>query len=384
MTFKGPILFIHRWLGFISGLVVFIVSITGCIFCFQDEIQDAVHSWRKVPEQHKAYITPSTLKTIAIAKFPGSTANYIYYFGRDRPAAVLANVPKQGFTDIYIDPYTGHLLHTEALTANFFTIIEYIHLYLLLPSKIGQLVVGISVIIFVVLMITGIVLWWPKRKVDHKRSFTIKWNGRWRRINYDLHNVLGFYATIIALILAITGLAIAFDCVDKAIYATANLGKSHANERTFPVSGPADKGSASNQPVIDQVFIQAEKFSPNAEMFLITDDGGKKSTINVTAYNQSLHYGHSDFYYFDRYTGKILQKLPYSQKSLGLKLNDLNYDLHVGQALGLFGKILAFLASLICASLPVTGFIVWLGKRKKTKLSPARTVSHRRLNKQQH
>lgn len=380
MKIKKMVLFLHRWLGFISGLVVFIVSITGCIFCFQDEIQDAIHSWRKVPELHKPYILPSQLKNIALLKYPGSSANYIYYFGKDRPGAVLANVPKVGFMNIYLNPYNGHTLHAEPLTSNFFTVVEYIHLYILLPPKIGQMVVGISVIVFVVLMITGIILWWPKRKSDRKRSITIKWNGRWRRVNYDLHNVLGFYSTIIALILAITGLAIAFQWFNKGIYNVSNLGRSFASEQVIPKSDTTVvKGK--NSPVIDKAFMQSQQMSPQAEMFLITDDAGKSSPIIVTAYAQSLHYGHSDVYEFDRYSGKLLKQLPYKEKSPGMKMNDLNYDIHVGQALGLPGKILAFLASLICASLPITGLIVWLGKKKKTKLSPARAMSHRRMHK---
>jgi len=211
-------------------------------------------------------------------------------------------------------------------------------------------------------MITGIILWWPKRKTDRKRSFTVKWNGRWKRVNYDLHNVLGFYATAIALLLAITGLAISFDWVNKGIYAAANLGRDHAIERIIPKSDTTMVKE--NSPVIDQAFAESRALSPHAEMFLITDDAGKSSPISITAYAQSLHYGQSDFYYFDRYSGKLLKQLPYAQKSPGMKLNDMNYDLHVGQAMGLFGKILAFLASLICASLPVTGFIIWLGKKK--------------------
>jgi uncharacterized iron-regulated membrane protein len=381
MNFKKLVLFVHRWLGFISGLVVFIVSITGCIFCFQDEIQDAIHSWRKVEVQQKPYLAPSQLKSIALAKYPGSSANYIYYFGKDRPGAVLANVPKAGFTNIYIDPYTGKILHAEPLTSNFFTLVEYIHLYILLPRKIGQMVVGISVIVFVVLMITGIILWWPKRKSDRKRSFIIKWNGRWRRINYDLHNVLGFYATAIALILAISGLAITYNWMTKGIYTVSNLGRSYPNELIVPKSDTLHKPTE-HIPVIDQAFAQSQALSPRAEMFLITDDAGKSSPISVTAYAQSLHYGHSDVYQFDRYSGKLLKKLPFTEKSPGMKMNDLNYDIHVGQAMGLFGKILAFLGSLICASLPVTGFIVWVGKRKKKRLSPARAMSHRRAHKQ--
>ncbi len=368
MKFKKTILFIHRWLGFISGLVVFIVSITGCVFCFQDEIQDAVHSWRTVPAQHRPYLPPSQLKQVALGGQKQTSTAYIYYFGEGRPAAVLVNVPKDGFTNFYINPYTGKLLHREIIKDNFFTVIEYIHLYLLLPPAIGQWVVGISVIIFVVLMITGVVLWWPKRKSDRKRSFTIKWGAKWKRVNYDLHNVLGFYATAIALILAITGLAIAFNSVDKGIYKITNLGKTYPQETYFPKSDSLHQTTSLKIPVIDKAIAVARKNSPKAQMFLLSDNIGKDEVINVTAYRTSLHYGSSDFYYFDRYSGKLLSFLPNSKKSLGMKINDLNYDIHVGQALGLTGKILAFLTSLICASLPVTGFIVWLGKRRKSKV----------------
>ena len=368
MTFKKSILFIHRWLGFISGLVVVIVSITGCIYCFQDEIQDALYSWRKVPIEHKAYVAPSVLKHTALALHPGSSATYMYYFGIDRPAGVLANIPKKGFAYVYINPYNGKIQHTQVLKENFFNIVEDIHLYLLLPPKVGQWVVGISVIIFVILMITGIILWWPKRKSDRKRSFTVKWGAKWKRINYDLHNVFGFYATSIALILALSGLAMVFDWVEKGIYTTANLGRSYPQENVIPKSDSLKNTVTSTQPVLDRVFLYAQKRTPNAAMFLLADNSGKQETININAYENSMRFGNSDSYSFDRYSAKLLKYLPNSKKSPGMKLNDLNYDIHVGQVFGLFTKIIAFLASLICATLPVTGFIIWLSKRKKTKL----------------
>ncbi|MDP9079437.1 MAG: PepSY domain-containing protein [Bacteroidota bacterium] len=365
--FKKAILFLHRWLGFITGLVVVIVSITGCIFCFQDEIQDAIHSYRRVEVQSEQYLAPSILKQTALRQHPGAKANYIYYYGTDRPAAVLVNHPKTGFKYVYINPYNGIITHTEDPQSNFFIVVEYIHLYLLLPPKIGTLVVGISVIIFVLIMITGIVLWWPKRKTDRKRSLTIKWNGRWRRVNYDLHNVLGFYATSIAIILAITGLSIAFDWVRNGIYNAANLGASHASEKTIFKSDSLLKSAKINKPVIDRALLVSKSKSPGAEMFLIYDDDAIAGTVGVTAYAKTLHFYNSDSYTFDKYSGKLLQLLPHTKKSPGMKMNEMNYDLHVGQILGLTGKIIAFLASLICASLPVTGFIIWWGKRKKSK-----------------
>ena len=56
--------------------------------------------------------------------------------------------------------------------------------------------------------------------------------------------------------------------------------------------------------------------------------------------------------------------------------------LHVGQIGGLTTKIIAFLASLICASLPITGFIIWWGKRKKSRSKKVKAVVHRRVHKQ--
>ncbi|MEP6610639.1 MAG: PepSY-associated TM helix domain-containing protein [Mucilaginibacter sp.] len=379
--FKKAILFMHRWLGFITGLVVFVVSITGCIFCFQDEIQDAIHNYRRVEVQNKPYTAPSVLKQTALKKYPGSTANYVYYYGKDRPAAVFVSHPKSGITNVFLNPYTGVITHTESPQNNFFIIVEYIHLYLLLPPKIGALVVGISVIIFVAIMITGIILWWPKRKSDRKRSFNIKWNGRWRRVNYDLHNVLGFYATGIAIILAITGLSIAFDWMHKGLYTAANFGKTYAAEKLVVKSDSLLKTLTINQPVVDRAFITAQRKSPQAQMFLIHTDDAVTGIVKVTAYAKALHFYRSDGYTFDKYSGKLLKVLPHTRKSPGMKLNNMNYDIHVGQILGLTGKIIAFLASLICASLPVTGFIIWWGKRKKSKSKPGEVV-HRRLEKQ--
>jgi len=378
--FKKTILFIHRWLGFISGLVVFIVSITGCIFCFQDEIQDAIHSYRKVEIQEKPYIGPSQLKSIALKDHPKSMANYIYYYGKDRPAVVIANLDKAGLTYIYLNPYTGKILHSEALLSNFFVVVEYIHLYLLLPPKIGALVVGISVIIFLVLMITGIILWWPKRKSDRKRSFSIKWNGRWRRVNYDLHNVLGFYVTGIAVILAITGLSIAFDWVNDGIYKAANLGKNYPGEKVVPKSDTLQTIKVVNEPIIDQIFQQVQLRSPQAQMFLVHDPSTKAESISITAYAKSLHFYKSDLYYFDQYSGKLLSSLAHAKKSSGMKMNAMNYDIHVGQVLGVTGKIIAFLASLICASLPVTGFIIWLGKIKRPKKNAIKAIVHKKTH----
>lgn len=381
---KKTLLFFHRWLGFISGLVVVIVSITGCLFAFQDEIQDALYAdYRKVEPQNKPYILPSQLTQIALKKYPAAKTTYYGYYGEDRPAVVGVAEPKLGTRYLYINPYNGKILFSQDISKNFFIIVEYIHLYLLLPPKIGSVIVGTSVILFVIIMITGIILWWPKRKTDRKRSFTIKWGARWRRVNYDLHNVLGFYACSIAIILSITGLAIAFEWMHKGIYKAANLGKSYAYELEEPKSDSTKKHLAIINPM-DKAFKYVNHNSPQAHMFFLhTDDMVQGHPITAYAYYKSMHYYKSDIYDFDKYNAKLMRFIPHQNKSAGLKMNAMNYDIHVGQILGLPGKIIAFLASLICASLPITGFIIWLGRRKKSKNQKVKKVVHHRTTKRQ-
>lgn len=357
-------LFIHRWLGLITGIVVLIVSITGCIYVFQDEIRDATEPWRKVPVMQQAMLPPSVLQEKALAQHPGAKVSRIIYTGKDRSAAVLL-ADGRNFYYIYLNPYTGRFLYNQNLRKDFFTIVEFIHLYLLLPAPIGKLVVGGSTLFFVLLMITGIVLWWPKRKVDRKRSFTIKWKGKWKRVNYDLHNVLGFYACSFALVIAVTGLSFSFDWVENGLYKMANAGRPAVTEHHAATVDTAlfKKGTAAA--VIDQTYQYVKQASPEAEMLLIGPPAKAGAPVSIMAYKKALHFYHSDRYYFNPATGVLVQDLIHAHKSPGMRLNDMNYDIHTGQILGMGGKIVAFIASLICASLPVTGFIIWNGKRKK-------------------
>lgn len=93
--------------------------------------------------------------------------------------------------------------------------------------------------------------------------------------------------------------------------------------------------------------------------------------IEIVVNHQPGTYYNSDFYHYDQYTGQELKAdgayaRKFSKANVADKLVRMNYDMHTGAVLGLPGKILAFLASLIAASLPVTGFLIWRGRRKKT------------------
>lgn len=364
---KNIVLFVHRWLGFISGLVVFIISITGCIYCFQDEIQDLLYTYRKVAVQHQSFLQPSVFEQLTKVNYPEGKITSLSYLGADRSVLVRVSVKKEVMA-LYFNPYSGKLLNTEVFKSSFFAFIKEVHICLFLPKAIGKMVGAVSVIVFVVIMVTGLVLWWPRRKSDRKRSFTIKWGAKWKRVNYDLHNVLGFYVTSIVIISAITGLSFSYDWTNKSLYTIANLGKNFPAEKKKYTSDSTAVGLYPKADlVIDQAYQLVRIKSPEAAYLLLIPGSKAGSALLVTAYPQPLHFSYQDNYAFDRYSGKLLKFLPNKQKSAGMQLNNMNYDIHTGQIAGLLGKIIVFLSSLVSASLPVTGLVLYLGKKKKSK-----------------
>ena len=100
---------------------------------------------------------------------------------------------------------------------------------------------------------------------------------------------------------------------------------------------------------------------------------GPSAALSVSINHRPGTYYNMDNYYFDQYTGRELPGKgiyagAYANASVADKIKRMNYDIHIGAVLGLPGKMLAFFASLIAASLPVTGFYIWWGRRKKKKL----------------
>jgi uncharacterized iron-regulated membrane protein len=231
--------------------------------------------------------------------------------------------------------------------------------------------VATATLIFVMMLITGIILWWPKNKSAAKQRFSIKWSARWRRKNYDLHNVLGFYACWIAIFLAITGLVWGFQWFANSFYWATSGGKSIV-EYKESFSDTTNMVSIFQTPVEDLVWRKISAENQEAEVIEIHLAEDHRSPIIGSSNPDRMTYWQTDNHYYDQYT---MKEIPVQHLygaypgnlSVADKIRRMNYDIHVGAVLGLPGKFLAFFASLICASLPVTGFMIWWGRKNKSK-----------------
>jgi uncharacterized iron-regulated membrane protein len=381
MTVKKIIGTIHLWLGLSSGLVVFIISLTGCLYAFQAEISEATQPYRYVEAQQRAFLPPSQLKAIAQTQLPDKKTHSVQYQGSGQAAIVsFYDFDPEYYYLVYLNPYTGELLKVKDMDQDFFRIVLQGHYYLWLPPAIGQPVVASATLVFLLMLITGLVLWWPKNKGAAKQRFTIKWSARWRRKNYDLHNVLGFYATWVVLILVFTGLVWGFQWFAKATYWTLSGGKE-LQQYQEPLSDTTRLALSAQRPAVDRIWLKMKAEYPTADIIEVHIPEHANASIAVSINPDADTYWQTDYRYFDQYT---LQERSvehpwgkYQQASIADKITRMNYDIHVGAILGLPGKVLAFFASLIAASLPITGFYIWWGRRNKKPSTPLTSRSGR-------
>jgi len=356
---------IHLWLGLASGFVVFILGLTGATYAFRDEITELVYKDRLyvdvpagasrlplsklLPVAEQAMGEGRKISRGELSQIPGRT--YMFRAMKlDKEAFGYWNYYKY-YYKVYLDPYTGKVVFKENAKQEFFTVVLAMHMNLLLGNNVGHFVVRWSVVCFVILLLSGMVLWWPKnwKPKQMKKSFQVKWKAKFKRLNYDLHNVFGFYSFLILMIIALTGLMWSFDLT------TEKKAKVLSDSTQLMKKMPADL-----------ILGQALKASPETSYFLYNFPSTKSGTVNVSAYRDEMHLYDRVSYRFDRYSGALLQKgEPFNRLTVGAKLIAMNFDLHTGSVLGLAGKLMAFFAGLIAAALPVTGFLIWWKRGKK-------------------
>lgn len=355
---------IHLWLGIPAGLLVFVIAVTGCLYAFQEEIQHLTQPYRKVIVQPESVLPPSVLLPIAQSQLPGKKLHSIKYRGTDDAAeAIFYDFAEHYYYSVFINPYNGQVIKVKDNETGFFHFILDGHFYLWLPPEIGQPVVASSTLVFIVLLISGLVLWFPGNKRFIKKNMLFSWNPNthWKKKIYDLHNVLGFYICLFALILAFTGLVWGFQWFANGWYKAA--GGTKSLEYADPGSTKTSNETAAIISHIDSVWVFMLKEYPGARSIEVHPPETDKSSIAANANANAGTYWKTDYRYFDQYTlnevsvNHIYGRL--DEAGFADKLLRMNYDIHVGAIGGLPGKIIVFLIGLLVASLPVTGFFIW-------------------------
>ncbi|MFN8416380.1 MAG: PepSY-associated TM helix domain-containing protein [Cytophagaceae bacterium] len=424
-TFRKLMNDIHLWLGIGSGIILFIICLTGTIYTFAREITEWMDHDKytlSIPENSQRMSASSLVSSLEKQKSDMKVTNisipeestYAWTMtltpkdmlnsnrkeqdknkdqrgkgnndknkeqrGKENSDRANKDKPKEGagkdkkfdrsrIKSYWVNPYTGEILgDSKTPTSQFFSTIMGLHRWLLLEHSTGRLITGSATLIFILIEITGLLLWAPAKLRSWskwnawKAGFKIKTDGNWKRINHDLHNTLGFYTLLLVTVMAITGLCFSFEWwregfgnVFGAQPFTDKLGKDLISEYTGGTTVSLDDIIAKGNSTFS--------YSGSIRVSLPRDS----SALTIYSKTQSGFFAAAgvDRVLINQYSGEILATDRFSDKKLGEQIVAMIYPLHVGEIFGTSTKILYFIICLIATSLPVTGTIIWINKLRK-------------------
>lgn len=370
---------IHLYLSLLSGLVIAVVCFTGAALVFEKEIMLGLNSERhdvavgnqrlSLHQIEQSALNEKTHIQLTSLKLYGDVTRSVE-IGFLEPMVESNNMDKNTNKEKsvvrktgYINPYTGEWLGESQGRHPFFATMFSLHRWLL-ADDIGKMIVGVSTVMFLFILITGIILWWPKTKAKLLRRVQPNFSSGWKRTNHDLHIVLGFYSAIFLFIFAFTGLAWSFKWFNDGIYWVTGTQIVKTETPKSVVLENQDHISS------DETLTNLTNIISNYEYIVLSYPKGKDGVYSATVMpDDAVHERASDTYYFDSYTGKLLGTNLWADKNAGQKTRITFYPIHVGSIAGMPGRIIGFIVCLLGFTFPITGVILWIQRLKKKSKS---------------
>lgn len=395
---------IHLWLSIPFGILITLICFSGAALVFEKEVMELCHrDLYFVKKVEAAPLPMEQLMTKVAATLPDSVSVTGVNVSSDPERAYQVTLSKPRRASMYVDQYTGEVTGKYE-RAPFFNFMFRMHRWLLDSMKQdggifwGKMIVGTSTLMFVFVLISGVFVWWPRTRKALKNSLKIVVNKGWRRFWYDLHVAGGMYTLVFLLAMALTGLTWSFQWYRTGFYktfgvevqpsmghgnatanATAKGGKSggkpegregrgersgNRGERSEGEGGRSEgRGTHRRSPYAhwEQVYEQLAQANPGYKQISVSDGSAS------VAFNRFGNQRATDRYKFNPRNGEITETTLYKDLENSGKIRGWIYSVHVGSWGGMLTRILTFIAALIGASLPLTGYYLWIRKKIKRK-----------------
>ena len=383
---------IHLWLSVPFGIIMTLICFSGAMLIFEPEITRSVKSnVYYVTDVKESPLSMEELMETVKATLPDSVSvNGVTVF-EDASRTYQVNLSKPRRASLLIDEDSGEITG-KFDRLGFFSTMFKLHRWLLDSAnphgdgvKVGKLLVGVSTLVFVIALVSGVVIWWPRARKNYKKSLSIPFSKGWKGFWKGLHVAGGMYALIFVLAMALTGLTWSFDWYRTAFYAVCGVehtprnftqattlrgnndgekrsGRGHRDGHYHGGEGRHEGGNRhegggrhhSEFGRWQEVYETLKAQNPEAPHITISSE---KATVTLGNTGNGRA---SDSYEFNRRSGELSLVTKYADANDADKLRGWIYSIHTGSLGGLFTRILWLLGALLGASLPLTGYYIWI------------------------
>jgi uncharacterized iron-regulated membrane protein len=359
MSFHRLILWLHLWAGAIAAVFLIVLGVTGSLMVFEDDIDHALNPKLTWVHPTGSRMTVTAMQAAMEKRYPGYKVASFDIPPRQDVAwrASLAPETRGKNLAIAFNPYTGEILGNDADRNNFAGKLHQLHLRLLL-DRLGQNIVGWAGPFLLLLSLTGLVLWWPRKII----SFNRKSSGK--KINFDLHQAIGIWASVFLMMFALTAIVIRWE---KGASEVVNALTNSPEPPPFPRPQPPQPGLVPLNP--DRLLAIAESAAAGARPTFI-QLAGNPIRIALRYPEDRTPAGRTNIL-IEPHTGNIVFHLDARTGPLGFRYVKLwNREIHTGDIFGWPTRMLAAAVSLLLPVLAVTGPLIWWNRRRKKASIP--------------
>lgn len=355
---------LHLWLGLTAGAVLAVVGLSGSVYVFQPELTVALY-----PELYKTSspdAVPVDARVVvqnAEQQF-GAGVTSIFFPLRELENYIVKVKGNKQF--LFFDAATGQFVGQLDKRRGVMDDVLDLHRNLTIGET-GALITGSSALVLAfVLLSTGLYLWFPSKKRKLRDGLRLKRNASFKRRNYDLHNVFGFYFSVPLFLAALTGAYFGFQEKTQQVVDAITLAK----EPTPYVKKLQSVHQSDIAPLsVYQGLDRMEALYPQYHKRTLTLAPDSMGTLNLTFMASSqLEAGpqHRPMVYLDQYTGNVVYDYNPHTAPIGRQLTrNWFVPIHFGEVGGWITRVLWFVLGLLPALLWVTGIIMWRGRGKK-------------------
>ena len=203
--FRRALFQVHLWTGVAFGLYILMISVTGSVLVYRNELYRAATPATKISKGPGPRLTDAELSEAARRAYPGYQVVRIGRFpDRDQAVDVWlsggAKVKKRLF-----DPRSGSDLG-ESIPTGIWLVSKLLDLHdNLFGGPTGRMVNGAGAAILIALAVTGLAIWWPGVHT-WRRSLTLPRGLGWKGLTWHLHSMIGFWSLAFTLVFGVSGI----------------------------------------------------------------------------------------------------------------------------------------------------------------------------------
>lgn len=352
---------LHWFVGITAGTLLAVIGLTGAILAFEHEIVEAISPGVfSVPAGAGPRLTPQQLLDAAARAMPAERVASIGFEAEQGSTALVRFAPPPGERrgpELYLHPYTGAVLAAPR-GHGFFDWIDSLHRWLLLPRAPGRIVLGILALCLVGLAASGLYLRWPRKLSDWRTWLTFNTRLRGRSFLWALHAVAGTWALVAYLVVSGTGIYWSFDIVRDTVQEWGG-----APRAADTAKAPRDRTPAGTLDAAWQAF---EATAPRWSTVTIRVPERGRGPWQATWIAQDASHDRARNRMSLR-DGAVVKDERYVDLATGQRALTTIRPLHTGSYFGLPGRIVMMLASLALPGFAITGWLLYLGRRRQKR-----------------